>query len=331
VGIFFAFFDNFNHQEFVYIRNQQFITMLRLKLLFILFLTNFAFTQNFVTLFDKSLNQFLNVRDFCISGDGTEAFFTIQSPGVEISQLVCIRKVNDTWSEPELLPFCDENSYMEPFLSDDGLRLYFASNRPLKDSKSTTDNFDLWYAQRETNLSTWSEPINLGKTVNSENNEFYPTLSKNNNLYFTMDASTGKGKDDIYFCAWNGKKYASPVLLNDNINSSGYEFNAFISSDERFLLYTKYNAEGGYGSGDLYIAKKDANGIWQKAENLGAIINSEYMEYCPFYDEKTQILYFTSKRNILESKGFKSVNEFQEYVNENANGLSKIYQVKIHF
>lgn len=305
--------------------------MLRFKLLCILFLTNFSFSQDSlqVSLFDKSLNQFLNVRDFCISKDGAEAYFTIQSPDGAISQLATIRKKNNTWSEPELLSFCDENSYMEAFLSDDGLRLYFATDRPRKDSKNSAKNFDIWYVEREANMVGWSEPINLGKTVNSENNEFYPTLSKNNNLYFTMDVPTGKGRDDIYFCAWNGKKYASPVILNDNINSSGFEFNAFISSDERFLIYTKYNADGGFGSGDLYMAKKDQNGAWQKAENLGAIINSKHMEYCPFYDEKTQTLYFTSKRNLLQSKDFKNVKEFQEYVNENENGLSKIYQVKI--
>ena len=307
--------------------------MLRFKLLIFLFITGFSFAQDslVVTLFDKSLNQFLNVRDFCISKDQSEAFFTVQSPDGTISQLARITKSGNTWSEAELLPFCDENSYMEPFLSDDGLRLYFASDRPEKEAKETNKNFDLWVVERKTTSDPWSEPVNLGKTVNSENNEFYPTLSKNNNLYFTMDAKTGKGKDDIYFCAWNGKKYAAPVLLNDNINSSGYEFNAFISSDEQFLIYTKYNAPDGNGSGDLYIAKKDQNGAWQKAENLGLIVNTKYMEYCPFYDEKTQTLYFTSKRNNLQAKDFKNMDEFREYVNQNENGLSKIYWVKIKF
>lgn len=305
--------------------------MHQLKLFIFLLITNASFSQDstLVTLFDKSLNQFLNIRDFCISKDGAEAFFTVQSPDGAISQLVKITKSGNTWSEAELLHFCDKNNYMEPFLSDDGLRLYFASDRPYKETK--TKNFDLWFVERKTNMDSWSEPINLGKQVNSENNEFYPTLSKNNNLYFTMDAETGKGKDDIYYCSWNGKKYAAPVLLNDNINSSGYEFNAFISSDERFLIYTKYNTPDGMGSGDLYLAKKDLNGDWQKAENLGSVINTKYMEYCPFYDEKTQTLYFTSKRNNLQLKDFKSLEEFQEYVNENQNGLSKIYRVKIKF
>lgn len=307
--------------------------MLRFKLFCFLFISGFSFAQDSlsVSLFDESLNQFLNVRDFCISKDGTEAFFTVQSPDGAISQLARIRKVGSKWSDAELLAFCDENSYMEPFLSDNGLRLYFASDRPEKAAKDQVKNFDLWYVERKTNSDEWSQPINLGKSVNSENNEFYPTLSKNSNLYFTMDAKTGKGKDDIYFCEWNGKKYADPVLLNDHINSEGYEFNAFISNDENFLLYTKYNAPDGKGSGDLYIAKKDVNGLWQKAENLGSVINSKYMEYCPFYDEKTETLYFTSRRNLLQSKDFKNLEEFQNYVNQNENGLSKIYQVKIRF
>lgn len=305
--------------------------MLRFNFLLFLLLTSPLFSQDSiqVSLFEKKLNQFLNVRDFCISKDGTEAFFTVQSPDGAISQLARMIKSDNHWLEAELLTFCDENSYMEPFLSDDGLRLYFASDKPSKEAKDSPKNFDLWYVERKSTSDSWSEPINMGKPVNSDNNEFYPTLSKNNNLYFTMDTKTGKGKDDIYFCSWNGKKYAAPVLMNDNVNTSGYEFNAFISSDERFLIYTKYNAEGGYGSGDLYIARKDQNGAWQKPENLGQIINSKYMEYCPFYDEKTQTLYFTSKRNNLQSKAFKNMLEFQDYLNQNENGLSKIYQVKI--
>lgn len=282
-----------------------------------------------VTPFTAWFGNFQNVRDFCISKDHSEVYFTIQSPMGEISQLACMRMVNYEWTKPELLAFCDENMYMEPFLSEDGKRLYFASDRHDGKSEKVAKNFDIWYVERESTSSQWSEPINMGKPVNSDNSEFYPTFAKNGNLYFTMDAPTGKGKDDIYFCAWNGKKFAEPVLLGDMINSNGYEFNAFISPDESFLFYTKYNAEGGYGSGDLYIARKDASGNWQKAENLGDVINTKYMEYCPFYDELTRTLYFTSKRNSLEPKDFDNIDDFQRYVSGSENGLSQVYWVEI--
>ncbi len=293
-----------------------------------LLISGIASAQEEVTLFDKKLNQFLNVRDFCISENGNEAFFTIQSPDSKISQLAYLSKENKEWSEPVLMPFCDENMYMEPFLTYDGKRLFFVSDRPNNSSTDGKKNFDIWYVERKSQNDKWSEPINLGSPVNTEFDEFYPTLSQNGNLYFTMEAPTGMGKDDIYMSQWNGKSYDTPVLLNDNVNSDGYEFNAFISKDESFLLYTKYNAVGGLGSGDLYISRKDAQGNWQQAENLGEKINTTAMEYCPFYDQKNQTLYFTSRRNLLSPRKFANLAEFQEYVNS-ANGLSKIFKVKI--
>ena len=145
-----------------------------------------------------------------------------------------------------------------------------------------------------------------------------------------MDSPDGMGKDDIYVSLWSEKGYAKPALLSANINTEGFEFNAFVSKDESFLLYTKYNAEGGFGSGDLYISRKDADGKWEKGLNLGNIINTSSMEYCPFYHGKTLTLYFTSRRNFLQSKKFNGISEFQEYINSE-NDLSKIYKTRIIF
>lgn len=301
---------------------------MKMKLLttLVLFISNLMFSQE-VELVNDALNAFQNVRDFCISAENKEAYFTIQSPNQEISQIVCVK--NGNWQKPELVSFCDEYSYLEPFLSHDGKKLYFASNRPKNDSIKTKNDYDIWFVERDNPKNKWSEPINLGKNVNSENDEFYPTLTANNNLYFTMDSKSGLGKDDIYYCVFNGKEYSKPVILNSNINSEGYEFNAFISTDETFLIYTKYNAKDGLGSGDLYLSKKDDKGEWMVGENMGNIINTKYMEYCPFYDDKTQTLYFTSRRSSLNPKKFKNLDDFQKYISEGENGLSRIYKYKI--
>lgn len=273
------------------------------------------------------LNKFQNIRDFCMSSNEDEAYFTIQSPGQELSQIVCVK--NKKWKSPELLPFCDGYSYLEPFLSSDGRRLYFASDRPKTESGTLKSDFDIWYVERKDQKSEWSKPINMGPAVNSENDEFYPTLSDNNNLYFTMEAKSGLGKDDIYYCKWNGKEYSGPVLLGTNINSEGYEFNAFISKDESMLIYTKYNAKDGWGSGDLYVSKKDERGEWQPAQNLGDSINTRYMEYCPFYDSRTETLYFTSRRSNLSPRKFNDLKDFQAYISGSENGLSRIYKMKV--
>jgi len=296
--------------------------------LFLLIINSFdAQDINAITVFDKKLNSFLNVRDFSISEDGDEAFFTIQSPNQDISQIAYIRKDKKNWSESQLLPFNDAYSYMEPFLADSGTRLYFASDRPSDKTKTEKKDFDIWYVERKNKNSEWSEPINMGNPVNSDLNEFFPTLSDNKNLYFTLESPTGMGKDDIYFCKWENNQYSDPKILDENINSTGYEFNAFISKKENFILFTKYNEKGGQGSGDLYISQKDSQGKWQKAENLGTPINTKFMEYCPFYDEKKQVLYFASRRSNISPKKFKNISDFQQYVNKGENGLSKIYKV----
>jgi hypothetical protein len=282
-----------------------------------------------VSIFYPNLNQYQNVRDFSITSDGDEAFFTIQSPNQDLSQIACIIRSEKGWAEPFLLSFSNQFSYMEPFINNEGNTLYFVSDRPLYDSIKTKKDFDIWYVIRKDKNSAWSKPINMGAPVNTAQDEFYPSLAENKNLYLTKSAEGKIGQDDIYFCKWNGNKYERPTLLNSKINGEGPDFNAFIAKDESFIIYTKYNTKDGLGSGDLYMAKKDKEGNWKVAENMGNQINTKYMEYCPFYDQAHGILYFTSRRNNLKAKKFDVLKEYQNYISSGMNGLSKIYFVKL--
>lgn len=297
----------------------------------VLFIISIVIIQNTwaqkISIVHPAINDYSNVRDFCKSPDGKEIYFTLQSPQQEISQIILIK--NNKWKKPILMPFCDHYSYLEPFLSKDGLRLYFASDRPKYEVENEKSDFDIWYVERENIKSKWSSPINLGPPVNTDLDEFYPTLSDNGNLYLTKVDPKGKGKDDIYVSIWDDSNFSTPHILNDNINTEGYEFNAFIANDERFIIFTKYNSPDGQGSGDLYISRKDDNGHWSPAINLGNDVNSRYMEYCPFYDEKTQTLYFTSRRSSLQPQKINDFKALKNLIEGSENGNSKIYQVKL--
>jgi hypothetical protein len=130
---------------------------------------------------------------------------------------------------------------------------------------------------------------------------------------------------------WDGKKYELPVNLGGQINSPGYEFNAYVNPAETILLFTAYNRADGFGSGDLYISRKNSEGEWGSAENLGPEINSDKMDYCPFYDEKKAILYFTSRRSALKPDEAikRTFEELEEKINQYENGLSRLYQINI--
>lgn len=274
------------------------------------------------------LNEFQNVRDISISKNQDEIYFTIQSPNEQVSKIAFTKKKNNNWSKPELVPFSSSFRDLEPFLSPNGLRLYFASNRPLLETDIVSKDYDIWYVERKNTSSEWSIPINMGTPINTEKDQFYPSVAANGNLYFTTETENSLGKEDIYVSQMVNGKYTTPKNLGENVNSEGYEFNAFISPDEKFLIFTGYNRKDGIGSGDLYLSYNE-NGNWSPAKNLAQGINSQQMDYCPFYDFSTNTLYFTSKRSNIKDRKFTSINDFVTEISKTENGFSRIYKTNI--
>lgn len=50
----------------------------------------------------------------------------------------------------------------------------------------------------------------------------------------------------------------------------------------------------GLGGSDIYVSHLQPNGTWSKAENIGAGINTDADDQCPFIHADNQTLYFTS-------------------------------------
>lgn len=290
-----------------------------------------SFSQTVQPFMPDVVSKFPNVRDVAITENMDEIVFSAQSAMGDVSALVAIKKINDQWQEPEVINFSGKYFDLEPFFSRDGLSLYFVSNRPLDQTSDTTKDFDIWYSKRETLNANWSKPINMGAPINTAMDEFFPAITDSNNLYFTLDNPELKQKDNIYVSEFIDGTYTRPKQLGNGVNSDGYEFNAFVAGDESYIIFTCYNKEGGFGSGDLYLSSKLETGEWGPSKNLGGQINSNKMEYCPFVDETTNTLYFTSKRNSLKPT-FETkleINGLLEAFNTYENGLSRLYQISL--
>ena len=268
-----------------------------------------------------------NVRDFTISSKNNEAYFTAKSFQGEISVILKMEKADEIWSKPAIAVFSGEYNDLEPFLSIDNLRLYFASNRPLSNTDSNTKDFDIWFVERKDINAEWSEPINIGEPINTSFNEFFPSVSINNNLYFTCDYDSEIKKDDIFFSEWKDGHYSKPISLSDSINTDGYEFNSFIAPDESFIIFSGYEREDGFGSGDLYISYRSDDGTWSKSLNLGSKINSAKLDYCPFVEMNSRILYFTSSRSSVNNNAFSNFDDLIQEINKYENGQSRIYKI----
>lgn len=265
-------------------------------------------------------------RDMAISPDGKEMFYTVQVRPAMFQALVYRHKLeNGRWSAPQIAGFSGHYSDLEPAFSADGKKLFFSSNRPVSGQQSK--DFDIWCVEKQN--GQWTNPQNLGATVNAGGDEFYPSVAQNGNLYFTATRRNGIGKEDIFVARWQNGKYEDPEPLDTAVNSKTYEFNAFVSPDEQFIIYTSWGRSDDKGGGDLYISIKDADGHWQSAVNC-TMLNSEKLDYCPFvsFDKKT--LFFTSERhNFSTSLPAKAVtfSELQQISAGALNGNGNIYHI----
>lgn len=289
---------------------------------------NFLFSQQHPTPAFEVLAGWPSVRDVNFSANGDEAYVSLQSLAGDVSVIACLKAKKGKWQKPVIVSFSGKYHDLEPFLSPDGLRLYFASNRPLSDSAAKPKDYDIWYVSRKSPDAEWGIPVNAGPVINSAADEFYPAITLSNNLYFTSTRTGTKGEDDIFFCEWKNGGYTQPVSLSDSVNTAGYEFNAYVAPDESYLIFSGYNRADGRGSGDLYISHRDQNNQWTKAQNLGENVNSKYMDYCPFVDQKNQVLYFTSRRaEASDADRFDTIEQLEKELNKYENGLSRIYKI----
>ncbi|MGH1336879.1 MAG: TolB family protein [Aureispira sp.] len=261
-------------------------------------------------------------RDMAISPDGTTILYTLGDYQQKKRGLVGLQKSAEGWSEPELLEISGIYQDIEPFFSADGTHLFFASNRPIG-IDSTTD-YNIWSSKKT--ATGWEEPIALGPQINTPEDEFYPSLTKNGNLYFTATREEGRGKEDIFVSKLVDGVYQKAVPLDSTINTKNYEFNAYISPEENLIIFSSYGRADDLGHGDLYYSIKDEAGNWAQSVNMGNQINSEKLDYCPFIDYQKKCFYFTSER-IKVVEQFKTAADLRAYANSIQNGMGDIYVV----
>jgi hypothetical protein len=137
------------------------------------------------------------------------------------------------------LDFCSENSnYSHPTLSSDGNMMIFAS-----DKTGSFGGMDLFITRKSG--EKWSSPQNLGKSINTIGNEFFPFLDSQNNLYFSSDGLPGYGGYDIFTCKFNGTDWDKPVNLTDRINSANDDIAFTINRlDEKFAFFSRRSKSG---------------------------------------------------------------------------------------
>lgn len=283
-------------------------------------------TSDSVSLFAPGIvSTELYERDLAISPEKDEIIWTLGDYKQSIRCLVHLTQdESGTWSQPQILPFSGVYQDIEPFISPDGNKLFFASNRPL-DKHSESDDYNIWVCEKLP--SGWGNPIPLPVGINTPQQEFYPAVAANGNLYFTATQEEGIGREDIYVSRVENGEYQVAVPLDTTVNTAAYEFNAWVSPDENILIFSSFGRSDDLGGGDLYMSRKAENGIWQSAVHLNEPINSPKLDYCPFVEVENGIFYFSSERVGEKPDMIRSIDELSAHADQILNGMSNIYRM----
>ena len=239
-------------------------------------------------------------RDVAMTPDGSELYF-----GILLGPVAAIvethRGPDGTWSEPEVAPFSRDSRFfnLEPAISPDGSRFMFLSTRlegrePEATELRTWANQDIWVMDREG--EGWGEPYNLGPPVNTEDSEFFPSLTRDGTLYFTRAPADGQGSY-IYRSRLVDGVYQEPERLGPRVNSTSNQFNAFIAPDESYLILCTGDREDTLGGTDYYVVFRSPDDRWSEPVNMGPKVNTEGAgEFSPYVSPDGRFLFFMSTR-----------------------------------
>jgi len=257
--------------------------------------------------------------------DGRTLYFLKDAPNFSFWTMVVSRFERGAWQSPTLVPWSGRYRDADPFITADGQRFFFISDRPV-DGKPRED-LDVWMMQREG--EAWGSPQHLDAPVNSSGNEWFPTLASDGTLYFGSDREGGLGRTDIYRCRFVDGKYLPAENLGEAVNSKFDEFEPMIAPDQSYLIFMASGRPEGKGSGDLYVSLF-RDGKWQPARNLGEPINSRALEISPKASPDGRWFFFTSSRGVFTGKPFDkqmTSDELMRILHGPGNGLGDIYQI----
>lgn len=273
-----------------------------------------------------------------MTADGKTFMFTrnmrqgteVNAPGQE--DFYISQKVNNEWQKAmPMLSINSSGNEGAPTLSADGQYMFFASCMEFSGDYGAPDrkgfgSCDIFYSQKVN--GRWSKPVNVGPPINTRNWETQPSFSSDGKtLYFIrgMVARDGIKNPDIYMSVIGADgQFSEPVKLSDNVNTTGNEESVFIHPDNQ-TLYFSSDGHPGMGGQDIFMSKRQADGSWGKAVNLGYPINTASDENSLLVDANGKLAYFASERE----GGFGGLDIYQFELPENMRPEKMTY-VKGH-
>lgn len=160
--------------------------------------------------------------------------------GKMISGVSISTKEGNAWTTPRPLAIEDDYNFNEKanyFMADTRKSLLMSVER--EDSRGDRD----LYISFEKADSTWTKPLNLGRTINTAGEESAPFLAPDNKtLYFSSNGFSGFGGCDVYMSkrlddTWTN--WSSPENLGPDINTKLDDLFFNIPASSQYAYYSR--------------------------------------------------------------------------------------------
>ena len=261
---------------------------------------------------------------FCPNGE--ELFLWLMEPRPYCT-ILWMKEEKKQWNTLQVFPSCGKYIDGKMTVSPDGKKFLFSSNRPRKMGEEPLDNWDIYFVERT--QTGWGKPTHFDSNINTDWQDYYPSMAENGNLYFFSDRDEGEGEDDIYFSQYTDGSYAQPKNVGPSINSHLNEGDPYIEPDESYMIFCSRDRKTGFGNNDLYISFRKNDGSWVKAKNMGKTINTTAEEVCPFVSYDGKYFFFSSnrKKNQTHPEVPFTYKQIKKALNGPGNGSNDIYWV----
>ena len=234
--------------------------------------------------------------------------------GVSISQ-----KTRNGWTKPmrQIIQgfenYCDYQDYA---LSGSGDVLILALQ--MGDSYGDQD----LYVSFKTGDNTWSQPVNLGETVNTGKAEFAPFISSDETtLYFSSTGHGGFGESDVFYTrrldeSW--LNWSEPVNMGEMVNSQYWDAYFTISADGEYAYLVSADGPRSAATSKVF-----------SDENIYRISLNENRHAEPLILVQGKVLNSETKKPVEASIHFENLETNQEVGRTVSNPESGKYQINL--
>ncbi len=195
----------------------------------------------------SDLYRIYNGGEVFIEPNGKKLFFrAIISRTPLNGDIFCCKKTEDGWGVPFNIGEKINSQGVEgyPSVSRDGT-LYFYSVR-----EDTFGNADLYFSKVKD--GEYAAPLNLGPTVNTEYNEYNPSISPDGSylIFNSSDRPGILGRGHDLFISFRNKdgSWSRAINMGEEINSPQSDYSAIISADGKYIFFSSSRS----GNIDIY-------------------------------------------------------------------------------